>query len=321
VTGTHWLPAISAIARGANDMKEGLRGSLALILVAVMIAAMGVLVRGLGNQKLDLVQQIAWRVGAAALFGTCLWARRPTLRKLQILPAREWRILALRALLVYGIHLPLLSLSFLHGKFLDVAAAYCFPFPTIFGALLYKETVDTRKALWVAVSLLGLLIISVQALPSWNLGHLYALLAGAAAGLALVMRRSHPEGLTSAATTYAMLVVGAFLVVMPAAVCGEMANVRRLTWRTDVLILLAGALNVACVHLGNYALAGRVNGLRAGSLMTFQIPAAYVLSAASGERLTVPEVIGALLLLVSIWGVNQKESGVGVHKNTQLKEG
>jgi drug/metabolite transporter (DMT)-like permease len=121
------------------------------------------------------------------------------------------------------------------------------------------------------------------------------------------MRRSHQEGFTSEAATYAMLVLGALLVVMPAAVCGQMANVSKLTWRAADLIVLAGILNVACVHLGNYALAGRVNGLRAGSLMTLQIPAGYALSAASGEPVSVAEVVGALLLLVSIWGVNQKE--------------
>jgi drug/metabolite transporter (DMT)-like permease len=160
--------------------------------------------------------------------------------------------------------------------------------------------------MWVAVSLLGLLVISVEALPSWNLGHVYALLASAAAGLALVMRRSHQEGLSSEATTYAMLVLGALIVVMPATVCGQMASVSHLTWRAAAFILVAGALNVACVHLGNYALAGRVNGLRAGSLLTFQIPAAYALSAASGEPVSVAEVVGALLLLISIWGINQR---------------
>lgn len=289
-------------------MKESIRGSLALITVAVMIAALGVLVRGLGNLKLHLWEQISWRIGAAALFGTFLWARRPTFRSLRVLPPKEWRILAIRAVLVYGIHLPLLSLSFFHGSYLDVAAAYCFPFPTIFGVLLYKETIDARKAAWVAVSLLGLLIISVQTLPSWHLGHLYALLASAAAGLALVMRRSQQESLSSEATTYAMLVVGAVLVVMPAALSGQMAEVSLLTWRAAAFITVAGVLNVACVHLGNYALAGRVDGLRAGSLLTFQIPAAYVLSAASGERVSLAEVCGALLLLVSIWGINQKES-------------
>ena len=287
-------------------MKESLRGSLALVVVAVMIASMGVFVRGLGNVKLGLLQQISWRVVAAAILGSFLWARRPTFRKLWTLPVKEWRILALRAVLVYGIHLPLLSLSFLHGKYLDVAAAYCFPFPTIFGVLLYKEKIDRRKASWVAVSLLGLLLISMQVLPSWSLGHVYAFLASAAAGLALVMRRSHEDGLSSEATTYAMLVLGTLFVVIPAAAYGQMTGVR-LTWRADAFILVAGVLNVACVHLGNYALAGRVDGRRAGSLLTFQIPVAYVLSAASGEWVSLAEVVGALLLLVSIWGVNQKD--------------
>lgn len=289
-------------------MREQLRGSLALVLVAVMIAALGVLVRGLGNLKLGFWQQISWRVGAAAMFGTIWWAPRPTLRKLLDLPASEWRLLALRAFLVYGIHLPLLSLSFLHGKYLDVAAAYCFPFPTIFGSLLYKEKLDRRKVAWVAASVLGLLVISVPTFHSWNLGHLYALLAGAAAGLALVLRRSHQQGVSSDATTYAMLVLGMLLVVVPAAACGQMTHVRRLTWRADAFIVVAGVLNVACVHLGNYALAGRVNGLRAGSLLTFQIPAAYVLSAACGESLSTAEVVGATLLLASIWGLSQTDA-------------
>ena len=291
-------------------MKESFRGSLALVLVAVMIAAMGVLVRGLGSVKLGLLQQISWRVAAAAILGSFLWARRPTFWKLWTLPAREWRILALRALLVYGIHLPLLSMSFLHGKYLDVAAAYCFPFPTIFGVLLYKEEINGHKALWVAVSLVGLFLISLQLLSSWHLGHMYAFLASAAAGLALVMRRSHEKGLSSEAATYAMLVFGALFVVVPAAACGQMAAVSHLTWRADAFILVAGVLNVACVHLGNYALAGRVNGLRAGSLMTLQIPAAYALSAVCGELVAVLELVGALLVLASVWGINQKESVV-----------
>jgi drug/metabolite transporter (DMT)-like permease len=276
-----------------------------------MIAAMGVLVRGLGNQKFDLMQQVAWRVAAAVLCGSFLWARRPTLRTLRTLPAREWKLLALRAVLVYGIHLPLLSLSFLYGKYLNVAAAYCFPFPTVFGALLYREAVNGRKASWVAVSLLGLLVISVAALPSWNLGHVYALLASAAAGLALVMRRSHADGLSSEATTYAMVIVGAVVVVLPVAACGRMGTVPSLTWGVAGFIVLAGVLNVACVHLGNYALAGRVNGLRAGSLLTMQIPAAYALSAVCGETVSLTEVVGALLVLVSVWGVNQKERARG----------
>ena len=292
-------------------MKEPFRGSVALIAVAVMIAAMGVFVRGLGHQKLGLVQQISWRVGVATLFGTIVWGRRQTFRKLWVLPKWEWRILALRALLVYGIHLPLLSLSFLHGKYLDVAAAYCFPFPTLFGALLYKEAIDRRKSVWMAVSLLGLVIISVG-LSSWTLGHVYAFVASAAAGLAMVMRRSHEKGLSSDAATYAMLVLGALFVVMPAAACGQMVNLSRLPWRADAFIILAGVFNVACVYLGNYALAGRVNGFRAGSLMTLQIPAAYTLSAACGEVVSVAEIVGALLVLVSIWGVNQRSQDTGI---------
>ena len=291
-------------------MKESFRGSFALILLAVMIAAMGVFVRGLGSAKLGLLQQISWRVVAATLVGSLLWARRPTFEKLVILPGGEWRILALRSLLVYGIHLPLLSMSFLHGKYLDVAAAYCFPFPILFGALVYKEVINRWKAMWIAVSLLGLVMISAQTLPSWHLGHVYAFLASAAAGLALVMRRSHDDGLSSEAATYAMLVLGALFVVVPSAACGQMADISHLSLRAEALILGAGVLNVACVHLGNYALAGRVNGLRAGSLMTLQIPAAYVLSAVCGERIAVTEVVGALLVLVSVWGVNRKESAV-----------
>jgi drug/metabolite transporter (DMT)-like permease len=305
-------------------MKESLRGGLALIVVAVMIASMGVLVRGLGHLKMGLWQQIDWRVAAAVLFGTLLWVRRRTLRELWNLPAREWRLLAVRAALVYGIHLPLLSMSFLHGKYLDVASAYCFPFPTIFAALFYRETVGWRKAAWLLMSLLGLGVISVQVLPSWHLGHVYAFAAGAAAGLALVMRRSHQPGLSSEAATYAMLLLGALFVVAPTAAYGQMARVTPMDWHAGVFVLLAGALNVACVHLGNYALAGRVSGLQAGSLLTFQIPVAYALSAATGERLSPAEIAGALLLLVSIWGVNLKESTKEpvlevVLKGTQLK--
>ena len=302
-------------------MKERFRGNLALILVAVMIATMGVFVRGLGHQKLGLMQQISWRVGAATLFGTILWARRPTFRKLWSLSANEWRILAFRALLVYGIHLPLLSLSFLHGNYLDVAAAYCFPFPTLFGAFLYGEAVDLRKAFWLGISLLGLLIVSVVNLPSWHLGHWYALLASAAAGLAMVMRRSHEKGLSSENATYAMLVLGALFVVTPSAVLGQMTYVNHLSFRADVFILLAGVFNVACVHLGNYALAGRVDGVRAGSLMTLQIPAAYALSAACGERIAIAEIIGALFVLISIWGVNQKETTDGIRPSRILWRG
>jgi drug/metabolite transporter (DMT)-like permease len=289
-------------------MKERFRGDLALIVVAVMIAAMGVFVRGLGHQKLGLVQQISWRVTVAALLGSFLWARRPTIRQLWMLPASEWRILAMRSVLVYGVHLPLLSMSFLFGKYVDVAAAYCFPFPTLFGALLYRETVDRRKACLIGVSLLGLLLISAVTLPSWHLGHAYAFFASAAAGLAMVMRRSHDKGLPSEIATYAMLILGALFVVTPAAVFGHMTNLDHLTWRADTFILLAGIFNVACVHLGNYALAGRVDGIRAGSLMTLQIPAAYALSAACGEIVSATEIVGALLVLVGVWGVNRPES-------------
>jgi drug/metabolite transporter (DMT)-like permease len=139
------------------------------------------------------------------------------------------------------------------------------------------------------------------------------------------MRRSHAEGLSSEAATYAMLVLGAVFVVIPAAACGQMADVSHLTWRTDAFIVLAGLFNVGCVHLGNYALAGRVNGLRAGSLMTLQIPAAYALSALCGERIALAELVGAGLVLVSVWGVNRQERvhepvTESVPKGTELKE-
>lgn len=202
--------------------------------------------------------------------------------------------------------------SFTHGNF-AVGTAFSkteVVQTALFGLLLLGDTLSVPAALGIAVSFLGVVILSFRGrlaqLLSGNRALLLGVLAGAGVGVASVCYRaaalSLPDGgfVQRAGCTLAVTVTLQTLIMAVYLVWREPGELGRVaaSWRSSIWVGLAGSSASACWFTAmTLVSAGLVRALGQVELL-FTFAAAIWFF---GERVTLREGFGALLIVVGIW--------------------
>ncbi|MEJ2087037.1 MAG: EamA family transporter [Gammaproteobacteria bacterium] len=202
--------------------------------------------------------------------------------------------------------------SFTHDNF-SVGTAYSkteVAQTALFGLILLGETLSATALAGVAVSFLGVVALSSRgrlgSLLRGNRALALGLLSGAGFAVAAVSYRaaalSLPEGdfLVRAGTTLAAtvtlqtVIMGSYLVAREP---GELTKVLR-SWRTSVWVgLLGGAASACWFTAMTLVNAGLVRALGQVELLFTFVAAVWFFR----ERVTVREIIGAVLIVLGIW--------------------
>lgn len=286
-------------------MSEHQKGVLAITVVAVAFASMGIFARYLAVD-LALFQQTYLRIGLAALMAAFVFRRHLSLSHIAHAPLRDMLIVVLRAVMLYGA-VALFTAAILHTKYANVSLVAMVPLLPVFGYLLLGENVTRQKAAYVALGFLGVVLVAVKGVTlEWGIGETYALLSAILFDASYVARKWQSRYFGNQETTVLMLVVGAiFLIAAGTLAAGEPLPSLSLGLAALAALVASAAFNVFHLYFSNYGFE-RLEVTLAGQLLMLEVPVALAYGLLLyGEAPSAHELLGGALIVISAWQMNR----------------
>lgn len=285
------------------------KGVIALVLLAWVFATMGVLARYL-DASFDLFEQTYLRIGLAFLIGAVIFGRSITVTKLKTLPYRDVLVLIFRSVCLYT-GVVLFTEGLLHTKLSNASFVAALPLLPLFGYFFLKEKIKLKTIMYILVGFLGILLIGVRDFTqlSFGYGEFMALLSVIAFDFSYVGRRWHSNHLNDKESAVFMFAVGALFLFVSSILAGEsLPATREFTpWIIGTLIV-AALFNILNLTLTNYGF-NKVKVAVAGNILTLETVIALGYSIFLFQETPIlQELVGSILVLLSVWQVNKLES-------------
>lgn len=289
-------------------MVQNTKAILALVLLAWVFATMAIFPRYLESNFL-LVQQTYLRI-AGAFFLSFLFLLRYTHKaKLETVPLKDFFVISLRAISLY-LGVLLFTEAVLHTKLANASFIAALPLLPIFGYIFFKESLRIKTVLCILVGFIGVFLIATgDSLDfSFGYGELMALLSLLAFDLSYVARRWHTDTLNNLESACLMFGVGTIFLLITSFFFGEgLPTASQFTWFTVSILLLAAIFNIANLYLTNYGFKN-VKVAVAGNIITLETIFALIYGLVLFNEIPVlREIVGSLLVLLSIYQVNKLE--------------
>jgi drug/metabolite transporter (DMT)-like permease len=291
------------------DMKsERKKGILALILLALVFASMGLFVRYL-QTDFTLLQQTYLRIGAAFILGYLLFFKDIDLGKLAKVPKKDWVVILLRSVSLYVLAVPLVSQSILTTKYSNASLIGGLPLAALLGFIILKEKATVPKILYLTLAFVGVALIGVKDITNifvWGRGEILALLANFFFSLSYVLRRLQSDVLNNKEIAVVIFFISTILLLVTSFFFGESVP-NPMAW-TPILItaiIFAGLFNVANLFLTNYGFQ-KVEAVLASNLLTLETVFAIMLGFMFYQEVpSLKEFIGGVIIVYSVWQMNK----------------
>ncbi len=287
------------------------KGILALVLLALVFASMGIFVRYLQYQ-FTVLQFTYLRIFVAFLMGLILFKSDLNFKKLIHLPLKEWLLIFLRGISLYVIAVPFISQAYLTGKYSNVSFVSAFPLMALLGFLLLKEKLTLKKVIYVLLGFIGVVFIAVQDysnLLSWGEGELLALISCIFFDISYIARKWQKDYLSNKEITVLIFFVSSILLFGTSLFMQEgIPHVEQFSGIVLLVILASALFNVANLFLTNYGFQ-RVEAVLAGNLLTLEVVFALLFGISLYQEIpSLKEIIGGLLIILSIYQMNKLEA-------------
>lgn len=288
-------------------MSETKKGVIALIVLALVFATMGVFVRPLGT-GFALFEQTYLRIGLAFLMAVLIFWKDLSWGKLATLPKKDWLVLIFRAVALY-LGVALFTESILHAKYGNAYFLNNLPLLPVFAYFLLRERLPLGTLAWIGVAFLGTILISVTDLAHLSIGYgeAMALLAMLAFDLSYVARRFHSEHLSDKESTVFMFAVGALFLFATSIALGEpLPSAADFSPFILLMLGLSAIFNVVNLYLSNYGF-GRVAVGVAGTIITLEVVFALLYGVFLYHEMPLArELIGGALIAYSVYQINRR---------------
>ncbi len=286
-------------------MSDKVRGVAAALALAFIFSIIGVFAREL-DVGFTLFQQVYVRIGLAFLLAAAVFAPFVNWRKELRAPLREWALVALRGLFMY-VGVIFHTYGLLNANYGTVAFLTVLPIFPLIGYVVFRERVTVRMWAYIALAMCGALLVGVHdwSTLSFGTGELAVLVAILFFDFAYVARRWQGNELSNAGMATGMFFFGALAVLLGSVILGEGVPQSGL-FTPWVLVVLLGAalLNVAHVVLSNYTFSKLSVTLAGTLLMLESVFGLGVSILLYSEYPTTLGLIGAALILFSVYKVN-----------------
>lgn len=285
------------------------KGTAALIVLAAIYAIFGVFARYLSN-GIGLYEQWYLRLGVAFILGAIVFHKRISWKEFRNLPSKEWQVLLFRTVIGQVIGVGFFTLAAERTQIGVLAIMGALPASSLLGILLMHEKTSWKRALLLALSFFGALIIvinSVHDVASLNIGAIYALLSTFFFGLMLVGRRWHTGALNNQEITVAMLGIASLSAYILSVILYHRLVIPFSHWNTEfsLVVLTAGGLSVASFYLANYGFE-HVSAVIAGNILTLEVLFGPLFGwMFYGEILKPRVVIGGIIIVISVMLMNK----------------
>jgi len=285
------------------------KGILALIGLAVVYSSMGLFVRFL-SLSFTFFQQIYLRLFAAVIIGFIIYNRSFNYSKLRKIKLTEWLLLIFRAATYYLLGLALYTKSILLTKISVVSFIGSIPMTAILGTLIYKEKITYKKIIYLLLSFVGVMIISVHDFSSifdWRLGELLAFISVVFTSLSIVLRKKQTKLLSNIEMSQIILVMAFIMLFFTSFFVKE--SLPFIGWSTNTIIVLitAGIANIIMIFLTNYGFE-KIQTVVASNILTLEMFFAVLIGFLFFREIpSLKEMLGGVLILFSVIQMNKLE--------------
>jgi drug/metabolite transporter (DMT)-like permease len=289
-------------------ISETKKGVISLVILAFVFATMGVFARFLST-SFGLFEQTYLRIGIAFILGIVLFYKKINFKKVLNLPKKDVFVLIFRSISLY-LGVVLFTEAILHAKYSNAAFISTLPLLPVFGYLFLKEHLKLRTILYIVIGFVGALLISFVDLSTFQFGYgeLMALASIIAFDLSYIARRWHSDYLTNMESAVFMFFTGAVFLFITSLCIGEaLPNLNQLTLGVMGALLGGAIFNLANLYLTNYGFSRTKVGV-AGNILTLESIFALLYSLfLFKETPALREIVGCILILLSVYMVNRSE--------------
>lgn len=286
------------------------KGVIALILLALVFASMGLFARYLATGFL-LFQQVYLRMFAALLICLILFRKQIDFKKFLKISAKDWLIILLRAVSYSLFGIILFTQAILVTKYANVSFISALPMTALLGFLLLGEKFSFKKALYIVLAFIGVFIISVQDYSNifnWSRGEMITLASTVFFSLSYVARRWQSDFLNNTELTVANFFVAFLAVFLVSLFKGDGLPLAGWNWGLLFAVIGAGIFNALNVFLTNYGFQ-KLEAVLAGNILTLEALFAVFLGFIFfGEAPMPRDVLGGAIISFSVIAMNRLES-------------
>ncbi|MFC9893343.1 DMT family transporter [Nocardia sp. NPDC127579] len=251
-----------------------------------------------------IAQQVYLRTAVAFLIAVVAFGRWIRWRVILTITGREWRVIVIRAVLLYLVGTSLFSKAATLAPISDVSFIAALPLVPALGLLLRKVRITPTRVLCVAGSAAGVAILTASGTGplalSWDRGELLALVAMVALAVSYIGREWHDDSLNNYEITALTVGFGAVAVALWSVFSGDgLPDVSATDAPTTLwaAIAVAGILNVMNVFLINYAFE-HVDPVHGGNLLTLECVWGLLLGWLCYQQMpTVGGIVGGIVIV------------------------
>lgn len=284
------------------------KGILALIGLAFTYASFGFFTRYL-SVSFGFFQQIYLRIFAGLIIGFLIFGKSFNFLKLKKITTKEWLLLIFRAAAYYLLGVALFNKAVLLTKISTVSFIGSLPMTAVLGFLILKEKVTFQKVLYIVLSFIGVIIISINNFSdfSFGQGEILALASCIFASLSIVFRKYQTKLLNNTEITQIQLFFALIFILIASLFAKEGLPINNWDSNVFLVILLSGLSSILMVFFTNYGFE-HVKTSIASNILTLEMFFAVLIGLIFyWEIPSLKEMLGGILILFSVIQMNKLE--------------
>ena len=286
------------------------KGIIALFILSFVFATFGIFNRYL-NTNFSVFRQSYLRIFTALLITFIVFYKDIHLKKFFSLPRKEWFIVFLRTVFLYGFAANLNIVAFNTTTYSNVSFLGAIPTTALLGFLFLQEKVTMKKILIIFLAFLGVLLISSRDLFHafvWGRGQIVSIIADIFFSLMYISRKWHADILNNKEITFLIFVIGFFIQFGLSMIFDHHLPING--WEINYLyaIIAVSCLSVANQFLINYGFQ-HVKAVLANNIIALEsLFALFIGLLIYREIPTLQALFGGFLILLSVPLMNREEA-------------
>lgn len=286
------------------------KGVLALVLLAMVFASMGLFARYLSTGFL-LFQQVYLRMLAAFVVGYFVFRKQIDLSKLKKISKKDWFVIILRAVSYSLFGIILFTQAIIITKYSNVSFIGSLPMTAVLGFILLHEKFSYKKLALVLLAFVGVLLISLKDYSNifaWGKGEILTLISTVFFSLSYIARKWQSNLLNNKELTVINFLVAFLAVFLVSIFKGD--GLPTTGWHLGLLFAVAGAgiFNIMNVFLTNYGFQ-KVEAVLASNILTLESVFAVVLGFLFYKEVPMmKELLGGVVITLAVIGMNKVEA-------------
>ena len=286
------------------------KGIFALVCLSVVYSCMGIFVRGLGSD-FAVFQQVYLRVFSAFLLALIIFWQSIQFKKVLHITYADWFVIGIRAV-AFSVGVVFFTLAFLSEgtSYSNATFVQTIPLLPVLGYIFLRERLTIQQTTWIFVGFIGVGLISitdVHQLIHWGKGEMFALLCAIAFDISYVAQKLQSDYLTNRENVVLIFFIEGIVVFAASFFFNETLVSMTQILKPSILfnIGLSAVFNVCNLLLINYGFK-RVPVSIGGNILILETFFALLISIFFYQEFPVMrEIIGGLLIVLSVYGINR----------------